>query len=295
MSVLGSPPALAAILALLAAAIHPALRLAERTPAGSAAVAGLLALVVLGALVRARGGWNAMLVGAGALAAVLGLGYDALRGRTGWLALMPGGGAQRFEELGPGGRVLGLRPLGFELHLEAVDADGAVRLRTGDGPLTVSRHRAAAAHGFRLGTPDLVATGEAQALRVRIEREGEAREVVVSPERPAQSGDLELGVERYFPDFALDANNDPYTRSAEPRNPAALLAVSRGGKEFRVFVLRSAPGIHRQDGLAESFSLLSVEVEHEVRLGVYREPAMPLVGAGVLLAAAGVLLGARRP
>src|SRR5690242_21131868 len=64
--------------------------------------------------------------------------------------------------------------------------------------------------------------------------------VEVTPEQPGVLGDLEVAVERYFPDFALDGQNQPYSRSDEPRNPAALLQVSRGGQDRKSTRLNSS-------------------------------------------------------
>jgi hypothetical protein len=288
---LGAPGPVAVAAVLLGAAVHPALRLAERGEAGAAAVAGLAALLVLGLVARARNGRGKLLVATGALGVAIGLGYDGLRGRSGGLTLPPGGGAQRFEESGPGGRSLGLRPLGFEIALDDVAADGTARLETRGTALVVSPSRAASVGGYRLGSPEPVATGDARALRLRIEGTSGAREVRVTPGEEVRSEDLSVEIERYFPDFALDAANEPLSRSAEPRNPAALLRVQRGASLFRVFVLKAMPRIHRQEGLPETFALVAVEPEQGVRLGVFYEPATPVVGLGVLLVAAGVLLG----
>ena len=103
-------------------------------------------------------------------------------------------------------------------------------------------------------------------------------------------GDLEIELERYFPDFALDDRQQPFSRSAYSRNPAALLQVRRGGRAFRVFVIRSMPGLHQVPELRQTFGLGEVEPELSLQLQVAEEPFAPLLGVGALLAFAGVLL-----
>jgi hypothetical protein len=99
---------------------------------------------------------------------------------------------------------------------------------------------------------------------------------------------LQVSLERYFPDFALDKDQQPYSRSADPRNPAALLRVTRGTDAWRVFVIRAMPGIHRPAGLDYVLSLTDVAPREAVRLRVSRQPAAVLALAGALLMAAGL-------
>jgi hypothetical protein len=95
-------------------------------------------------------------------------------------------------------------------------------------------------------------------------------------------------VSRYFPDFALDERQQPFTRSDQPRNPAALLEVTRGTASWRVFVIRAMPGVHRPPGLDRTLALVGVVSDEAVRLSVHREPASLLAGLGLLVAAIGV-------
>src|SRR5207245_8791906 len=99
------------------------------------------------ALVLRPGGLGQRLVGIGALAVVAALAYDGLRGHRGSLSMEVGQGAQSFEEQGPEGRSLGLRPLGFDIALTRLDPGGAVVLRMGDGATIAPHPRHAASHG----------------------------------------------------------------------------------------------------------------------------------------------------
>jgi hypothetical protein len=117
--------------------------------------------------------------------------------------------------------------------------------------------------------------------------------VEVRPGAPATVDDLHIALEQYFPDFALDAKQQPYSRSAEPRNPAALLRVTRGSAAWRVFVIRAMPGIHRPEGLDRVLSLTDVVVSEAVTLRVSREPAAAVALGGMMVMALGMAWAAR--
>lgn len=286
MKLVAAPGFVAACGVLLAASLHPARPDWLHVPL--AATAALALLLVLGLLAGARGP-GGRLIGLGALAVASAAGYDGLRGHRGTLLLEVGQGAQRFEEEGPEGRSLGLRPLGFDVVLERLDAAGHAVLRTTDGAsLEVGSARAASHGGLRFGVEGRLASVDTSALRISVAGPGASRVVELGPEETATVDGLQISLERYFPDFALDQDQQPYSRSAEPRNPAALLRVSRGSHTWRVFVIRAMPGIHRPEGLDQVLSLTDVVAREAVRLRVSREPAASLALVGALLMAAGL-------
>jgi hypothetical protein len=277
---LGAPPVLAALAMALAAVSHPALAAERWLPAHAVALPALALLTAVSLVMRC--GWR---VAAGAAALVLGLAYDSVRGYTGSVTLRPGQATRTFEEEGPGGKVLGFRPFGFDMVLQQLGPGAEAALTSSRGRARVSPGRAASLGGVRFGNPRLLSTGEAVRLRLAVARGGTTTPVELEPGRPAQVGELAIALDQYFPDFALDEKGQPFSRSREARNPAALLQVRRGGKTWRVFVIRSLPGIHQLEGLDETFSLLDVETEQSVQLRVARQPAAWLVAAGLLLLA----------
>jgi hypothetical protein len=295
---LGRPGVVASLGVALAGIVHPSLRAREWLPAASVVVSAVALLLVLGLWVRARADPGARLLGLGALFLLAAVGYDGVLGRRGSLTLIVGQAKSSFEEEGPGGRPLGLRPLGFEIGLARADPRvTALRLPSSAAEETVelTRERAVSRGGFRFGDPRAVPTGEVVRLRVAVQGGQGTREVDVTPGRPGLVEGLQIGLERYFPDFALDGKQQPFSRSSEPRNPAALLRVERDGKAWRVFVIRALPGVHRIEALDRSFSLTSVEPEVAVRMRVTRGPAAPLAGASILLMGGGLAWGLRRP
>lgn len=288
MKALGAPGMVASLASVLGLLVHPALKADAWLPSGATTVAALSLMLVLALASRARAGAADVLAAAGALAVVLALGYDAVRGHRGSLTLTVGQGTRTFDEDGPGGRSLGLRPLGFEVSLDRAGARGEIILGVtlDEGtvtPVEIGDGRAVRLGGFRLGDPRPITTGEAAILRIAVSGSGARQDVEVGPGRPARAGDLDVSLERYFPDFALDEKGLPFSRSSEPRNPAALLQVRRDASAWRVFVIRAVPGIHTQPGLDRSFALTAVEPAVALRIGVAREPAAGLAGAGILL------------
>jgi hypothetical protein len=287
-------PGITAFLACaLAAALHPRLRvgLGADEPA-SLLVASLSLLLTLAYVLRGLGnvGLGRRLLGLGALALVTGLALDGARAHRGLLTLDEGQTKNNFEEQGAGGRALGLRPFGFELKLTGVTGSVATLERRRDGArITVTASRAASLGPFRFADPQLIPTGQARRLTVTTSDESGTRSAEVSPGEPGRLGDLEIELERYFPDFALDDHQQPFTRSPHSRNPAALLRVRRGERAFRVFVIRSMPGLHQVPELHQSFGLGDVTPELSAQLRVAEEPAAPLVGMAALLVLAGVL------
>jgi hypothetical protein len=276
---------------LLAAAVHPWLSPVLHPPLASISALALLLVAGLLAGPRDPGG---RLVGVGALAVVLAIGYDGLRGHRGTLTLEPGHGTQSFEEEGPEGRSLGLRPLGYGVVLERVDRDGGAVLRAGNGATIAVRPGRAAAHGgFRFGVSARREGAEPAALRIAVAGPRGSSVVEVGPGTPATVDGLQISLEQYFPDFALDEKQRPYSRSSEPRNPAALLRVTRGAEAWRVFVIRAMPGIHRPERLDRTLSLTDVVVSEAVTLRVSREPAAAAALAGMTVMALGMAWGAR--
>ncbi len=298
MSGLTRPAVLASLLSLAALLLHPSLGTEAWLPGRRVLLAALLllcAVALLGRAWAARGADRAAawLVGGGLALALLGIAADGLRGRDGVLRLASGAARSDFDELDPGGRSLGLRPLGFAVGLERVTAGGAALLLGGAStPVELQQGHALTFGGFRLADPRTTFTGGVVSLRVAVSDGKQTQLTELGPDRPARAGDLVLSLERYFPDFALDERQQPFTRSLEPRNPAALLIAQKAGQSYRAFVIQSMPGVHRVERLGLTFSLLGVEPEQSTAIQVHREPLAPavLLGALLLLGGAGTAL-----
>ena len=293
---LGDPAVLAGLAVLAALVLHPATRAGAWLPSAPTIMVALALLLLVSLVVRSLDHPRERLFALGAVLVVGALGYDGAKGVRGTLSLGVGDVTNNFVEEGFGGRRLGLRPLGFPLALERVRTGGMVEvsLPAGSVPVELSSTRAVGYGGVRLGAPRSVPTGEVLRLVVSVTGGARPLEGVVTPSEPGHVADLTIGLERYFPDFALDAKGQPMTRSAESRNPAALLRVERGARIYRVFVLGSMPGLHRVEELDRSFALAGVEPEVRVDAAVVSEPAAPAALTGLLIAAAGAALAGLR-
>jgi len=269
----------------LGLAVSPDLPFQEWQPTVGGVVAGLTALFVVALLDRRA---PRRLVAVGAATFALAVAYDSVRGEEGTMTLAQGQGTRTFDEEDAGGRALGFHPLGDAVVLEAIEPDGTVVLAETDAKrrARVSPRGAAAVAGYRVGAPQRVATGGAR-LVVRVSGGAEG-DVTLREGEKGRAGDLDITLTQYFPDFALDEKQQPFSRSDEPRNPAALLGVTRGTASWRVFVIRAMPGIHRPEGLDRTLALVDVVADEGVRFSVHREPAALLAGLGLLVAAIGV-------
>jgi len=269
----------------LGLAVSPDLPFQEWQPTVGGVVAGLTALFVVALLDRRA---PRRLVAVGAATFALAVAYDSVRGEEGTMTLAQGQGTRTFDEEDAGGRALGFHPLGDAVVLEAIEPDGTVVLAETDAKrrARVSPRGAAAVAGYRVGAPQRVATGGAR-LVVRVSGGAEG-DVTLREGEKGRAGDLDITLTQYFPDFALDEKQQPFSRSDEPRNPAALLGVTRGTASWRVFVIRAMPGIHRPEGLDRTLELVDVTADEGVRFSVHREPAALLAGLGLLVAAIGV-------
>jgi hypothetical protein len=305
MSALARPAVLAPILAAAGLALHPALGASRWLPGRTAVLAALLLLAALALVARAAAGERRTaraVTAAGAILLVAALAVDGVRGRHGTLTLAAGQSRANFDEEGLDGRPLGLRPLGFPIGAGSVgapagaEAAGTVALalpgRERLSPLTPGR--AVAFGGYRFARPRSTTIGGVSRLRVAMSDGATTQVVEVGTGAPGRIGGLTISLAQYFPDFALDDQRRPFTRSTEPRNPAALLDIEKGRKTYRAFVLQSMPGIHRVEELGLAFSLLGLEPEREVEIAVHREPFALAVLAGALLLAAGLALSLPR-
>jgi hypothetical protein len=295
MSALARPGPFALLLVLSAVLLEPFAR-AVPLPGRLQALSALLVLLVLALLTRVRAaGPGQLLPGALVAAATVALlaacALDGLRGRAGTLRLSEGRAVQVFDETGPDGRGLGERKLDFAVGADKVGTGGEVTLAFSDssGSTDLAPGRPVEHRGFRFAVTSTGLTGGASRLRVGISDGTKTQVVELGPAEPGRVGDMTVSLEDYFPDFALDQSQRPYTRSSEPRNPAALLTVEKDGRRYRAFAIEAMPGVHHVAGLDRSFSLLDVEPERAAVLAVHREPGAPLALLGGLLLVAGLV------
>jgi hypothetical protein len=293
VKLLASPSATLLLAVALAAGLHPASPLRRWAEAAPVLMPALALLLVLSLAARASRGLGIALVSLGAAGLLATVAYDQVKGHRGTLELGPGGTTGNYEETGVRDRPVGLRPFGFTVGASSISEAGALLTfseATGEARGRVAPARATAYKGQRFGWRAARLSGEAERLEIAVSDGSSERSVALTPGQNANVDGLEIAVEQYFADFALDSSQQPFSRSEVPRNPAAVLRVRRGSETFRVFVIRAMPGIHQVGGLRLSFSLREVEPAKVLRLGVSQEPGAWAAALAVAVAAIGAAL-----
>ncbi len=106
----------------------------------------------------------------------------------------------------------------------------------------------------------------------------------VGQSAPVEDEALTLTAVRFLPDFVLDENNQPTTRSLEPRNPAALIRGEREGSEiFSGWVFAKFPEFAQVHQAAEAEfkpELKDFEAPQYSVLQTAKDPGVPLIWAG---------------
>lgn len=109
-----------------------------------------------------------------------------------------------------------------------------------------------------------------------------------------EAENLRITASHFYPDFALDENNRPTTRSLEPSNPAAWIDVKEGEETvFSDWVFAKFPDFARMHSTREtdlSIELHDVQAPHYSVLQVARDPGVGLIWVGCALLMAGLFL-----
>ncbi|MDH7512707.1 MAG: cytochrome c biogenesis protein ResB [Clostridiales bacterium] len=105
---------------------------------------------------------------------------------------------------------------------------------------------------------------------------------------------LQVTVVRFLPDFVLDENRQPGTRSLEPNNPAAFIEGWNGGeKVFSGWIFAKFPDFSRLHGAKEtelSFELKDIKAPQYSVIQISKDLGVPLIWAGCSLLMAGLFL-----
>ncbi|MBN2199678.1 MAG: cytochrome c biogenesis protein ResB [Candidatus Aminicenantes bacterium] len=126
--------------------------------------------------------------------------------------------------------------------------------------------------------------------------DGFKRNVSVRPGSPVPLGEngLSLSVVRFVPDFALNARREVFSRSEEPRNPAALVEILENGRTVhRGWVFARHPEYGSLHGRADSkyaLAFLSLKYDLVSLVEAARDPGPPLIWIGCGLVMAGLFL-----
>jgi hypothetical protein len=257
VSALGRPAVVASVLLAAAAVLHPSLGAAAWMPERDLVVAALLAATALAFLVRAVAAGDAerpvvALAALGVALVVGALAGDGVFGHHGRLELGVGQSRNHFDESGPGGQPLGLRPLGFSIGVDRVRTDGAVDLVFSNlaGVFALRPDHAATYGGYRFASPRSAPTGDAARLRVSVSDGTSTTVADVAPGQPGRAAGLEIALEQFFPDFALDDSRSrsssssptsPSTTGSSPSRDRSSRATRRRSSRFAAAARRTAP------------------------------------------------------
>jgi len=105
---------------------------------------------------------------------------------------------------------------------------------------------------------------------------------------------LDIYVHRFLPDFVLDENRRPFSRSNEPNNPAALVEVMQGGEKiFSGWLFARFPDfgqIHPDKSAPLSLQLKDYTASQYSVIHVSRDPGLGFIWTGCALIMLGLLL-----
>lgn len=224
---------------------------------------------------------------------------DAFVGWKGFLALTPGQSVNQLEQRD--GKV---RTLPFTLRCDGTGQenypDGSPkrwwsRLVVLEDGHEVQKQEIAVndplvAHGIRFYQSSYGSTGEVESLLLnvaRTDKTGDVKQISLRPNQTARlDDDTTLRLIEFVPDYVI-RENQIYTRSREPVNPAAQLAVVSQGKTSSVWIFPQG----RQSGdVPFRFELADLQMGAYTGLQVSYEPGQWAVWAGCLMMALGLVM-----
>ena len=119
---------------------------------------------------------------------------------------------------------------------------------------------------------------------------GQPQSLVLSPGEPIALGDdTSVRLERFVPDFYV-RDNQIYTRSEEPNNPAIQLTLASKAGESQVWIFPNYPEYSQAAEAPYDFQFQDLQMGYFTGLQVSHEPGQWAVWAGCLLMGAGLML-----
>lgn len=146
--------------------------------------------------------------------------------------------------------------------------------------------------GLRFFQANYGMTGEVAGVKLLAtpRRGGSPQSLVLSPGEPAALADgTSLRLERFVPDFYV-RDNQIYTRSEEPNNPAIQLSLASAAGESKLWIFPNYPEYSQAAEAPYDFQFQELQMAYFTGLQVAHEPGQWAVWAGCLLMGAGLIL-----
>lgn len=146
--------------------------------------------------------------------------------------------------------------------------------------------------GLRFFQANYGQTGEVAGVKLLAtpHQGGSPQSLVLSPGEPATLADgTRVRLERFVPDFYV-RDNQIYTRSEEPNNPALQLSLASAAGESKLWIFPNYPEYSQAAGAPYDFQFQEVQMGYFTGLQVAHEPGQWGVWAGCLLMGAGLIL-----
>ena len=224
---------------------------------------------------------------------------DAFFGYRGYLMLTPGQSTSRMEQSNGVTRILPFTlrcdgtgqenypdgsPKKWWSKLTVIE-DGRVTLRKEivvNDPLVT--------HGIRFYQSGYGQTGDVESLLLNATANGETRQITLRPYQSAQlDPDTTVALAEFIPDFVM-RDNQIYTRSKDPVNPAIRLEITSRSQQAKSEVWLF-PAMKQQSGSsAYHFDFADMQMASYTGLQVSHEPGQWMVWAGCLLMALGLVM-----
>src|SRR5690606_1152062 len=104
---------------------------------------------------------------------------------------------------------------------------------------------------------------------------------------------VEVRISEYYPDFALDENNRPITKSQEPNQPAFIFeARTKGTDQWeRSWVIAGQDLDHLTKENRYDIDLASFQMKNRTGLMVRTDRTLPLLFVGAFICVMGLVMG----
>ena len=146
-------------------------------------------------------------------------------------------------------------------------------------------------HGIRMFQSSMGTTGKLLAAELMVSSAaGTPQRFVVQPNIPAQiAPDTTVRIARFVPDFYIQ-DNEVFTKSESPENPAVQLVVNKAGQEHQVWIFLAMRNSADDEKTGFTFAITKARLVNFTGLQVSFEPGHYLVWAGCILMMCGLVV-----